>query len=361
MRPPQRWALAALFGPFMLLAGAPLTAQAVATIRGVVVDDEDGNPVMGAEVLVQSTPLRALTAEDGSFEIPVPDEGTYTLFVIADGYGSAEVTADPATTAAEPLRIPLEAQLFDVPGVTVTASRTTVRPGDAPVSVAILSGDELQRRDVTNLKEALPFAQGVTFNAGHMDIRGSSGFARGVGSRVLMLLDGHRALTGAESRIDYNILPLLDVDRVEIVKGPNSTLWGTNAMAGVVNVITRPPLGPPRTAVRGYYGVFDTPGNLHFTDERLSMRGLQIQHSRQIGGAGVTVFAGREGTDGFRQNGGQERWQWRAKAVFGAESSRPLEVFASGKREDVEEFFTWLSPERPLQVDHADLVDWKRN
>ncbi|MYH48072.1 MAG: hypothetical protein F4151_00715, partial [Gammaproteobacteria bacterium] len=182
MRPPQRWALAALFGPFMLLAGAPLTAQAVATIRGVVVDDEDGNPVMGAEVLVQSTPLRALTAEDGSFEIPVPDEGTYTLFVIADGYGSAEVTADPATTAAEPLRIPLEAQLFDVPGVTVTASRTTVRPGDAPVSVAILSGDELQRRDVTNLKEALPFAQGVTFNAGHMDIRGSSGFARGVGS-----------------------------------------------------------------------------------------------------------------------------------------------------------------------------------
>ena len=96
MRPPQRWALAALFAPFMLLAGAPLTAQAVATIRGVVVDDEDGNPVMGAEVLVQSTPLRALTGEDGSFEIPVPDGGTYTLFVIADGYGSAEVTADPA-------------------------------------------------------------------------------------------------------------------------------------------------------------------------------------------------------------------------------------------------------------------------
>ncbi|MDE0649640.1 MAG: TonB-dependent receptor, partial [Gammaproteobacteria bacterium] len=361
IRPPRRLARTTLFALFLLLAGAPLTAQAGPTIRGVVVGDDQGTPVMGAEVLVQSTPLRALTGDDGSFEIPVPDEGTYTLFVIADGFGNAEVTADPAATASEPLRISLEPQLFDVPGVTVTASRTTVRPGDAPVSVAILSGEEIQRRDVTNLKEALPFAQGVTFNAGHLDIRGSSGFARGVGSRVLMLLDGHRALTGAESRIDYNILPLLDVDRVEIVKGPNSTLWGTNAMAGVVNVITRPPLGPPRTAVRGYYGVFDTPGNLDFTDERLSMRGLQIQHSRQVGGAGVTVFAGREGSDGFRQNGGQERWHWRAKAVFGAESSKPLEVFASGKREDVEEFFTWLSPERRLEVDPADLGDWKRH
>ena len=361
IRPLRRLAATALFAPSMLLAAASLTAQAGPTIRGVVVDDEEGTPVMGAEVLVQSTPLRVLTGEDGSFEVSVPDGAAYMLVVIADGYGSAEVTANPARTGSEPLRISLEPLLFDVPGLTVTASRTTARLGDAPVSVAILSAEELQRRDVTNLREALPFAQGVTFNAGHLDIRGSSGIARGVGSRVLMLLDGHRALTGVESGIDYNILPLLDVDRVEIVKGPNSTLWGTNAMAGVVNVITRPPLGPPRTAVRGYYGVFDTPGSLNFTDERLSMRGLQIQHSRQIGGAGVTMFAGREGSDGFRQNGGQERWQWRAKAVFGAESSKPLEVFVSGKREDLEEFFTWLSPERRLEVDPADLGDWKRN
>ncbi len=341
-----------------LLCALPLAAQTPPAIRGVVVD-ENGIPVAGAEVLVRSTPLRVLTGGDGGFAVPTSDGDTYTLFVVADGYASAEVAV--AANASERLRIPLEPLLFDTPGVTVTASRTTVRPGEAPASVAMLSGEELRRRDVTDLREALPFAQGVTFNAGQMDIRGSSGIARGVGSRVLMLLDGHRALTGVESGIDYGILPLLDVDRIEVVKGPNSTLWGTNALAGVVNVITRPPLGPPRTTVRGYYGVFDTPVNLDFTDERLSMRGLQIQHSRQIGNAAVAVFAGREGSDGFRQNGGHERWQWRAKAVFGAESSGPLEVFASGKREDLEEFFTWLSPERRLEVDPAELGDWRRN
>ena len=349
----------ALLAPLALFT-LPLTAQQGPSIRGIVVDDQEGVPVMGAEVLVQSTPLRALTGEDGSFEISVPGAGTYTLTVVAEGYASSELAVDAASTGVEPLRISLEPLLFDVPGVTVTASRTTLRPGEAPVSVSVMSGEEIQRRDVTNLREALPFAQGVTFNAGQMDIRGASGIARGVGSRVLMLLDGHRALTGVGSAIDFSILPLFDIDRVEIVKGPNSTLWGTNAMAGVVNVITRPPLGPPRTAVRGYYGLFDTPVNVDFTDERLSMRGLQIQHSRQIGGAGVTLFAGREGSDGFRQNGGQERWQLRAKTVFAAESSKPLAVFASWKREDLEEFFTWLSPERPLEVDPAVLGDWKR-
>ena len=113
---------------------------------------------------------------------------------------------------------------------------------------------------MTSLDEALPFAQGVTFNAGQMDIRGSTGIARGVGSRVLMLLDGHRMLGGVSSAIDFGVLPILDVERIEIVKGPHSTLWGTNAMGGVVNVITRPLVVEAESVVRGYYGVFDTPG-----------------------------------------------------------------------------------------------------
>ena len=219
----------------------------------------------------------------------------------------------------------------------------------------------MNRRNVTGLAEALPFAQGVTFNAGEMDIRGSSGISRGVGSRVLMLLDGHRTLGGVTSAIDFGVMPILDVERIEIVKGPHSTLWGTNALGGVVNVITRPPLGGTRTVVRGYYGLFDTPGHLHFSDERLSMQGIQIQHSQKIGGAHTTTFVGREGSDGFRQNGEMDRWHVRAKAVLRAESAAPWEFFASWKLQDLEEFFTWLSPDRPLEVDPDYLDDWKRD
>ncbi|MDE2655773.1 MAG: TonB-dependent receptor [Gemmatimonadota bacterium] len=338
-----------------------LEAQEV-TIRGRVVDAESGTGIEGAQVLVRAMQLRTLTDAEGRFELTLPDpDGQVRLVVAAGFYRMVEREIDPGAAVREPPTIALEKMLFELPGVTVTASRGNARPGEAPVSVSVIGRDELRSRDVTSLDEALPFAQGVTFNAGQMDIRGSSGIARGVGSRVLMLLDGHRALANVGSSIDFGLLPLLDIERIEIVKGPHSTLFGTNAMGGVVNVITRPPVDGTRTIVRGYYGIFDTPGERDFTEELLSMRGLQIQHSRQIGRAGTTVFVGREGSDGFRQNGGVERWRFRAKSVFGAETTSPWEVFLNWKHEEAEEFFTWLSPERPLEVEPSQLGDWKRD
>ena len=345
---------------FVSFVPLSLVAQEGPRLRGVVVDEETGVPLVDAEVLLQATPLRAATGTDGTFEIALPGGREFTLVVVATGFRTAEQTVDSASLSGEPLRISMERLLFEVPGLTVTASRGVARPGEAPVSVAVISADELEGRNVTNLKEALPFAQGVTFNAGHMDIRGSSGIARGVGSRVLMLLDGHRVLGGVDSAIDFGVLPLLDVERIEIVKGPHSTLWGTNAMGGVVNVITRAPPGGQQTVVRGYYGVFDIPSELDFSEERLNMEGIQLQHSRRIGDNDLTLSFGREGSDGFRENGAMGRWQLRVKTVFGPESANPWEVFASWKREEAEEFFTWLSEDRRLEVDPVALGDKKR-
>ena len=351
-QPSCRVLLAALLAPVWLGAGESTT------IRGLLVDGETGAPVAGAEVLVRSTPLGALTDEEGRFEVARPDGGVYTLVVVAEGFRTVEAVIEPDPEDDGPVRIWLERLFFEVPGLTVTANRGT-HPGDAPTSVAVISGDELQRREATNLNEALPFAQGVTFNAGQMDIRGSSGLSRGVGSRVLMLLDGHRTLSGVGSSVDFSVLPVLDVERIEIVKGPHSTLWGTNAMGGVVNVITRPPRREARTVLRGYYGLFDTPTGQGFSDGRLSMQGLQVQHSRRIGNVHTGLFAARETSDGFRQNGGMDGWRLRGKAILG-DSATPLKLFATWKRDDIEEFFTWLSEDRRLEIDPANLGDWRR-
>ena len=348
-----------------VLAPFPAGARQEALLRGVVVAEATGEPLAGAEVLIRGTPLRVLTGADGGFEVASPERGSYTVVVAAAGFRTAERTvesgAGEANAGGSPfLRIELARVLLEVPGLTVTASRGAARPGDAPTSIAVVGGEELRRRNVTNLAEALPFAQGVTFVAGQIDIRGAQGMARGVGSRVLMLLDGHRFLTGTGSSVDFGAMPLLDVERIEVVKGPHSTLWGTNALGGVVNVVTRRPPSGQRTVVRGYYGVFDTPGNMDFTEDLLSMQGVQIQHTRRIRDADLTLFGGREGSDGFRQNGGVKRWRFKAKAVFDPESANPWEVFANWKREDAEEFFTWRSAARPLEVDPTQLGDWKR-
>ncbi|MDX1577332.1 MAG: TonB-dependent receptor [Gemmatimonadota bacterium] len=347
-------AIAGFVGPL-----APLVGQA-GPLRGTVVDAGTGEPIADARVHVRSTPLVATTGEEGGFEISGLGEGSITLFVVAEGYRTVERALEIGPAGASDLRVELERPWFAIPDLVVTASREAARPGDAPVSVAVMSEDELRRRNVVSLDEALPFAQGVIFNSGQMDIRGSTGLARGVGSRVLMLLDGHRFLSGVGASIDFDALPVLDVERIEIVKGPHSTLWGTNALAGVVNVITERPPADPETTARAYYGFFDTPGDLDFTDESLSMRGLALQHRRRIGDVGATLYAAREESDGFRQNGSLERWRLRGKTVFPVGSSNPWELFVNWVREDEEEFFTWLSAERPLEVDPVELGDWKR-
>ncbi len=341
-------------------ASAPLAAQAQdAIVRGRVLDADTGAPLAGATVLIRDTPLRATTRPDGGFAIPSPSDGAYTLIVIADGFRASERRIEPERSGE--LSILLERRLFDIPELTVTANRSAARPGEAPVSVAVMSGDELGNRDIVTLDEALPFAQGVIFNSGQMDIRGATGLARGVGSRVLMLLDGHRVLSGVGASIDFSGLPVLDVDQIEIVKGPHSTLWGTNALGGVVNVITKRPSAAPETIVRGYFGLFDTPARHSFTDERLSREGIALQHSRRLGDVGTTLYVAREESDGFRQNGALERWRVRLKTVFPAESANPWEIFVNWTRKDEEEFFTWLSADRPLEVDPTELGDWIRS
>ena len=337
-----------------------MRAQESSGIGGVVVDAANGEPVAGARILLRPTPHQTYTDQAGAFAIAPVAPREYVVVAVAGGFRTVERRVQSGAGRGNPLRIELERLLVEMPGLNVTASGRA-RAGASAVSVAEIGGEELKRRGVVDLDEALPFAQGVNINAGAIDIRGSSGIARGVGSRVLTLLDGHRTLSGVESSVDFGILPVLDVERIEIVKGPHSTLFGTNAMGGVVNVITRPPLGGAETVAQGYFGAFLVPSHLSFTDSLLSMRGIQVQHSQLIGPAHSTVFVGREVSDGYRQNGFMDRWRVRAKTIFGAESITPLEVFASWKGQDAGEFFTWAASDRPLEVDSAYLGAWKRS
>ncbi|MEE8573153.1 MAG: TonB-dependent receptor plug domain-containing protein, partial [Gemmatimonadota bacterium] len=256
-----------------LVAGAHnLKAQATGgAIEGVVRSVSDSLPVRQATVQVRRTPLGVLTDEAGSFRIVRLEPGTYTLQVTAPGYDPT-TRSDVVVTTGESSRVVVYVNpaIINVPGLVVTASRGRERPDESAVSVSVMDGSEVQQRNVNNVGEALPFAQGVVSNAGQLDIRGASGLSRGVGSRVLVLLDGHRMLKGVGSEADFETFPLLDVERIEVVKGPHSSLYGTGALGGVINVITSVPSETPETLVRGYFGAYDTPSRFRFTDEALS-------------------------------------------------------------------------------------------
>src|SRR5205823_11442507 len=116
--------------------------------------------------------------------------------------------------------------------------RALGRRDESATSVAVMNDTDLARRAVATVDEAVNRAPGVLLLNGQVNIRGSSGFVEGLGSRVLLLVDGVPANQGDRGGIDWDMVPLVDVERVEVVKGAGSSLYGSAAFGGVVNLIT---------------------------------------------------------------------------------------------------------------------------
>ena len=348
------------------LAAAPRVAAqqpaANGSIHGVVTDRGTDSAVVGAHVLLVGTPLATATGEGGEFALAGLAPGRYTLRVLSLGYAPAIQTGlVVAAGAMLELRVALDAVALQLTGIDVTATGSAQKLGESPVSVAIQDRSDIISHSAIEVQDALPFVPGVDMNHGEVDIRGASGVSEGVGSRVLMLLDGHPVLTGDGGEIDYEALPILDLDRVEVVKGSQSALYGSSAMGGVVNLITTPIDGPPASALKAYFGVYDLPSEFRYGGSRPDYFGLDAQHSRQVGPVGVRLALGTERSDGYHQNGEFTRLLLRAKVASLPGSTHPWDGYLVLSDLDEGQFSSWRSAAQPYQVPDTALGDWNHN
>jgi iron complex outermembrane receptor protein len=113
---------------------------------------------------------------------------------------------------------------------------------DAAATIAVITGESLRRAGVRTLPDALRLATGVAVGrAGHAWSISARGFNAAAANKMVVLVDGRSVYTPLFSGVFWNIpdVILADVDRIEVVRGAGGTLWGANAMNGVINVITK--------------------------------------------------------------------------------------------------------------------------
>lgn len=223
--------------PRLLLAAAlaalPARAAAQAALRGTVVDGETGAPVAGAVVRLTSRADSALTSSDGRWSLASVD-GTARIEVRRMGYATRRVVAGPGE-----MRIALAPGAVGLDAVVVTASRRLQRLGDAPAATEIVTRREIEDTGASDLASVLTEQTGVQLHGGHP--AGAGAMIEGMGSeRILILLDGQPLAGRISGELDLSRIPAWMAQRVEVVKGPQSTLYGSEAMGGVINVITRP-------------------------------------------------------------------------------------------------------------------------
>jgi iron complex outermembrane receptor protein len=211
--------------------------------------------------------------------------------------------------------------VIDVGEVTVTATRSERDVLEVPGNVTIIDRqtiEQSQARDVPELlrREAGIFVTNTTTNPdGYLiDARGFND-GGGNGSSLLVLRNGQRLNDPDSSSPDWSVLRLGNVERIEVMRGPASALYGDGAVSGVVNVITRSPDGPPEVEILGASGTYDTTLVSGF------VRGNQ-------GPLSASLFVDRPSTQAYRDQAayraylveGAARYELGERVVVGVDS-----------------------------------------
>lgn len=215
-----------------------LTATAQRTVSGTVTGERNESLPGAIVTLKGATNASAATDNDGRFALTMPHDEAAVVTTSYVGYVTQETRIEPSDTA---VTIQLTEDAIGLETVVVTGTRTPKLLKDAPIITRVVTKDDIRKIDATHigdlLEQELP---GLEFNrALSQDVTlNMQGFG---GNTVLFLVDGERLAGETMENVDYERLGLDDVGRIEIVKGAASSLYGSNAMGGVINIISDTP------------------------------------------------------------------------------------------------------------------------
>jgi outer membrane cobalamin receptor len=238
------------------LVAGPEPAGA-ATLRGTATDP-DGRRVAGAEVRVTAggSNLATRTAADGTFVLEGLPAGTCRLRVLHEGFRAEPIEVTVAAEEDRNVDVRLDISAV-TEAVVVSAAQVETALSNAPSSTTVISAADLRSHQVDTLSDALRTVPGFSVSTSGSRGALTSVFPRGGESDyTLVVVDGARVnLFGGG--YDFATLAAGDVERIEVVRGPQSALFGADAIGGVVQVISRTG-GPFRLAGTAEAGMQDT-------------------------------------------------------------------------------------------------------
>jgi len=343
-----------IFIIFLILAAVSNLSAQNYIIEGRVTD-KSNNPLSGANIIIFNTNTGTASNEEGLFSIPLEQPGTYEVEISMIGFKKEKVKITIPTERR--LNIVLEETIIQSDQVVVTAGKHEQRLEDLPVSAAIMSSEFITEKNFLSLDNALRYAPGVSVNLDQVSIRGSSGYSRGAGTRVLVAYNGIPLYTGDTGEIIWEIVPVNAIERVEIIKGASSSLYGSTAIGGVINVITKEMTGDPQTYVKTYYGVYDKPAyeEWDWSGQYRSFNGLTLSHSNRIGKLRFSLSGTRLENNGYRMNDFYKRFIGNINTAYNFSSTSSINLFLNSLNMDRGNFVYWKDSRHALQPPDADI------
>ncbi|MFN8395786.1 MAG: TonB-dependent receptor [Bacteroidia bacterium] len=324
----QRLKRAGMMILLMSFGFAAALAQQV-NVRGRVIDGNDKAPIQGVTVIVVGTQMGMSTGEDGSYSFMVDRQAeirllfryveftTDTTLVVVTEDGKDSYDVDLITGQRKQV-------LIDP--IVFTANKGQQNVSKLSGSFDVIGPKKVDMQISHDIKDALQQNSGVDIIDGQPSIRGSSGYAYGVGSRVMLMLDGLPLLSPDAGIAQFDMVPTDNIAQIEVMKGASSVLYGSSALGGVINVIMADAPEKPKTSIRLRGAMYDSPRNKALDwdgNKSAKNAGINVFHSHKIGRhdvVGLVDFwhdTGYKFNNSSTQGRAQVLTKFRPKAVPG--------------------------------------------
>ncbi|MDR1793707.1 MAG: TonB-dependent receptor [Bacteroidales bacterium] len=287
----------------LFVAITQISAQTY-TLKGCVTDDADKGPLPGAHVLIVGANATDGTAcdDDGKYVLTFK-KPEVTIRFQSLGYVSVEKKVVFKGTHTITLDVALKLDKKYLTNVNVQAKRYEITKDNSVASMDFVDAKHIEKQNVTNLEKAFDEVSGLVIVNGEPQMRGGSGFSNGMGSRVMIMMDEMPVMRVDAGRPTWNLIPMENVDQIEVLKGSASVLYGSAAITGAINVRTAYPKGKPEYKVSVYNGFYSRPKadyRCSWTkDETPMTQGASITHSRKIKKLDLVLSAEFAHDDGF--------------------------------------------------------------
>jgi hemoglobin/transferrin/lactoferrin receptor protein len=226
---------------------AESTSAQLYTLKGKITDSKSGSPIQGATVFI-SYNYAAYSNAEGYYTITQLNSGKYQIKISSLGYKSFSTEIEITSDKERDFVLALSA--IELDEVVVSTNRTENYLRNSPFAESLVGKEEIQVRPSVSLPDILQNEPGVSLLRD--GIWGTEISIRGLNrENIITLIDGSRIATSTDVAARLSMIDLNDIERVEVIKGASSSIYGSGATGGIVNIITKSPQHYDRFSLNG--------------------------------------------------------------------------------------------------------------